>query len=352
MKQWRKKIGLTSGLLLLGSLILYSCSDSAKSSPNFIFKPAPSQGAAFKMNDQVITEAELYKGIEGDLYDAEMKVFEIKLNRLHALVMEKLMEADPNKKGLTNDEFLDRFIAQGIKVEKKEIDAFIKERGIPQEHINEQMNERIVNYLTMEKKKVAVEAWMGKQTAKSPVEVYIQKPTRPVFEVPSENAPFIGKADAKVTVVEFSDFQCPYCAKGAEVVTALKKKYGDKIKVVFKNFPLPFHNHARTAAMASLCANAQDGKHFWKLHDHMFANQTKLSADDLKAQAKTMGLKSDEFNECLDKEKFAARVDQDVAEGQAVGVKSTPTFFVNGMLINGAQPLEVFSELIDEQLKK
>ena len=351
MRQLKKSLGIVS-LLILGSLLLYSCSESAKSTPNFIFKPAPSQGAAFKMNDQVITEAEMFSGIEGDLYEAEMKVYEIKMNRLQALVMEKLMESDPKKKGLSNDEYLDRYIAQGIKVDKKEVDAFIKERGIPSEHINDQMNDRIINYLTMEKKKVAVDAWMAKQTAKNPIEVYITKPTRPVFDVATENAPFTGNADAKVTIVEFSDFQCPFCAKGAELVTALKKKYGNKIKVVFKNFPLPFHNHAKTAAIAALCANAQGGQHFWKMHDHLFANQTKLSADDIKGHAKALGLKTAEFNECLDKEKFAARVEADLAEGQKVGVKSTPTFFVNGQLINGAQPIEVFSELIDEALKK
>ena len=123
--------------------------------------------------------------------------------------------------------------------------------------------------------------------------------------------------------------------------------------MAFKNFPLPFHHHAKTAAIAGLCANEQGGNYFWKLHDHMFANQTKLTKKDLKsAISKFNGLNSKKFSECLDKNKYLAQVNKDMAEGKKIGVKSTPTFFVNGKLISGAQPVEVFSQVIDEELSR
>ena len=262
------------------------------------------------------------------------------------------MDKDSRKKGLSNDEFLEKYIAKDVKISEKEIDAFIKDQNIPSEHINPQVREKIRSYLEMERKKEAVDNWIAEQTKKNPVEVYIQKPRRPTFPVEVGNAPVTGGKDAKVTIVEFSDFQCPFCAKGADILTALKKKYGNKIKVAFKNFPLPFHNHAEEAAVAGLCANEQGTNFFWKMHDAMFANQDSLDTEGLKKTAKKIGLKPDEFEKCLSEKKYLSQVKQDMEEGRKIKVKSTPTFFINGQLINGAQPVEVFSEIIDEELAR
>jgi len=347
----KKAMGLVLALTVMAGL-MSGCADKADSKPNFIFKPAPSTGAALQFNGKVVTEAEVFKGASADIFEAEQKVYEIKMNKVHAYLMEKIMEVDPRKKGLSNDEFLDKYIATSIKISEKDVDNLIKERAIPQEHINEQMRDRIKKFLAMEKKREALEQWLADQTKKSPVEIYIAKPAWPVFDIDIQGAPFTGGADAKVTVVEFSDFQCPFCAKGAQVVSELKKKYGNKIKVVFKNFPLPFHNHAMGAAVASLCANEQGSEKFWKLHDKMFADQEKLQVEDLKAKAKELGLDVKKFDECLDSNKYAAQVNKDMTDGQNVEVKSTPTFFVNGKIINGAREIEYFSEVIDEDLAK
>ena len=134
--------------------------------------------------------------------------------------------------------------------------------------------------------------------------------------------------------------------------SALEKKYGSKVKIAFKHFPLPFHAQARLAAEGSMCANAQNSKYFWKMHDTMFADQSRLDRDNLIITAKKAGANEAEFKACLDAGKFKGSVDADVAEGTNIGVKSTPTFFVNGKLIAGAQPIEVFSEVIDEELAK
>lgn len=348
------KKGLLATLILaiLGGGILFSCTKKVESKPNYIFKAAPNETTAARIGGVEVSYSELYKGVESDIYEAELKVWEIKMNRLQAVVLEKLMEADPNKKGLTNDQYLEKYITQSAKPTDKDVQQFIKERKIPAEHINDQMRERIKKFLEIELKKKFIEKWIGQKTAKSPVEVYMKKPVRPVFEVAVGDAPFMGGADAKVTVVEFSDFQCPFCKKGAKIMDELKKKYGNKIKIVFKQFPLPFHNHAHSAAQAALCAYEQDKAKFWKMHDEMFGDQTQLDAEGLKKTAAKIGLKADEFDKCLGSGKMAAKVNADMEQGKNVGVKSTPTFFVNGQMVNGAHPVETFSEIIDAELAK
>ena len=246
----------------------------------------------------------------------------------------------------------EKHIANKFKVTDKEVDAFIKERKIPAKQINPQVREKIVNYLSMQKKESAVKSWLGEQTAKTGIEVFFERPERPTFDVQVGNAPFFGGKDAKVTIVEFSDFQCPFCAEGAKIVNKLKKKYGNKIKVAFKQYPLPFHTQAKKAAVAALCMNEQKADLFWKMHDAMFAGQDKLAPDALKATAKSLGANSEQFNKCLDDNKYIGQVEKDIEEGKKIGVKSTPTFFVNGKLVAGALPVDVFSELIDKELAK
>ncbi len=341
--------------LLIGTFfvffIFYSCSES-NGKPNFLFKKAPKEGLAAKFGNIEITHAELTSGIETEIYEEEKKIFDIKYDQLKTLIIEKAMEADPKKKGLTNDEYLEKYIVGNVKVSDTDMNKFIEEKKIPKEHINPQIKERIKSFLIGEKKRDAVDSWLAEKTKSQPVEVYLSKPRRPSFNVEVGDAPIKGNKDAKVTIVEFSDFQCPFCAKGTEVIDGITKKYGNKVKIAFKNFPLPFHKQAKQAAIAGLCAQEQGDDKFWKLHDKMFSDQTKLDKDSLKSSAKSLGLDSEKFNKCLDENKHDAKVESDIESGKKVGVKSTPTFFVNGKLISGAQPLEVFSEIIDEELNQ
>jgi len=348
----KRRFGLTVSTLFVAMVVFLACQKEVSSKTNFIFKPAPSSDVAASIAGEKVLVKDLESGIESDLYDAEMKVYEIKMGKLQAMLLERFMNADPNKKGLSNDEYLNKYIAKDIKVSESDITNFIKDKQIPQDQVNPEIKERIKQYIEVEAKKNAVDKWLAEKTKKSPIEVYLQKPQRPVFDVQIKNAPIKGNSDAKITIVEYSDFQCPFCSRAAKTVAELEKKYGTKIKVAFKNYPLPFHNQARIAAEAAQCANEQGVKFFWKLHDTMFADQTKLDRENLFASAKKVGLKEDAFKSCLDSGKFKAVIDSDIAEGQKLGIKSTPTFFINGKIVNGAQPIEVFSEVIEEDLAK
>ncbi len=157
-----------------------------------------------------------------------------------------------------------------------------------------------------------------------------------------------GPKDAKVTIVEFSDFQCPYCTRAADATKQLKKKYGDKVRFIFRQFPLGFHKNAHLAAQASLAANAQ-GK-FWEYHDTLFANQKALLRPDLEKYAKTLGLDMVKFKKALDEGTYKAAVDADMKLGQSVGVQGTPTLMINGEKGANAADADAIGKRIDELL--
>ena len=162
-------------------------------------------------------------------------------------------------------------------------------------------------------------------------------------------SPSFGPADAKVTVVEFSDFQCPYCSRAATVVDQVKEKYSDRVRFVFRQFPLPMHENARGAAEAALAANAQ-GK-FWQFHDKLFKNQSQLTRDGLEGFAKDAGLNVADFKKALDSKAYAADVDADVKLGESVAVEGTPTMFINGARVANPTSFETVSAQIDSALK-
>jgi protein-disulfide isomerase len=162
--------------------------------------------------------------------------------------------------------------------------------------------------------------------------------------------PAFGPDDAKVTIVEFSDFECPFCSRAAEITHKVKEKYGDKVRFVFRQFPLSFHKNAHTAAEASLAAHSQ-GK-FWEFHDKLFANQQKLDRASLDGFAKELGLNVASFKKALDSKEFAPAVDAEMKLGEEVTVQGTPSMFINGARIADPTNFEVLSGQIDAALAK
>jgi protein-disulfide isomerase len=166
----------------------------------------------------------------------------------------------------------------------------------------------------------------------------------------SDSTPSWGSKNAKVTIVEFSDFQCPYCSRGAKVMDQVKKAYGNKVRIVFKHLPLSFHKQAHIAAQASMEAHAQ-GK-FWQYHDKLFANSRSINKANLIKWAKELGLDAAKMKAALDSGKYKKYVDNDLRMAGSLGVRGTPNFFVNGQKIVGAQPFSRFKQVIDSALRK
>lgn len=178
---------------------------------------------------------------------------------------------------------------------------------------------------------------------------HLQPPSVMRLPVSVEVAPVLGPVEAPVTLVEFSDFHCPYCKRVEETLKALRAQYGMKIKLVYRQFPIQgLHPQARSASEASLCAHEQ-GK-FWEYHAVLFEQSPKAANDDLTRYAEQVGLDTEAFAVCLFQSRYHDQVQRDIEEATKLGLEGTPAFFINGRFLNGAQPLERFVQIIDEEL--
>ncbi len=203
-----------------------------------------------------------------------------------------------------------------------------------------------------EKVEAGIEAYVQKQqdaakAAQAPVQ-----PTEPI-DVSLDDDAVKGDKNAPVTIVEFSEYQCPFCKRYVDqTLVQIQEKYIDtgKVKYVFRDFPLDFHDNAKPAAMATECVREEGGDDaYWDYHDVLFENNTALDSDSLKKYASDMGY---DIADCLDSEKYADEVDADTEEGKSYGVRGTPAFFINGKFLSGAQPFANFEKLIEEELAK
>lgn len=170
------------------------------------------------------------------------------------------------------------------------------------------------------------------------------------YDIAIGEAPVKGAKTAPVTIVEWSDFQCPFCARVVPTLSQVQKEYGDKVKVVFKHLPLPMHSKAPGAHAAAEAAHRQG--RFWEMHDRIFSAQNQLDPDQFVVYATEMGLDVDRFKRDVASAEVEQRIAGDVAEGSEVGVSGTPSFFINGRFLSGAQPYESFKRMIDEALRE
>ncbi len=211
----------------------------------------------------------------------------------------------------------------------------------------EQVSSPIRSLLAQERTAEARRHYVDRLKKTTPVTITLEPPR---VTVSDGGRPAKGPAAAPIQIIEFSDFECPFCFRANPTITQVLSTYGDRVRLVYRHLPLPNHPNARPAAEAAACANDQ-GK-FWEYHDRLFANQSRLAAADLKQHAADLGLDSAKFNSCLDTRRFQKDVDDDMAAAAALGVSGTPHFFINGRPISGAQPFESFREIIDDELAR
>jgi|KBSSwiStaDraftv2_1062776.scaffolds.fasta_scaffold256905_1 protein-disulfide isomerase len=208
-----------------------------------------------------------------------------------------------------------------------------------------QVHDPIKSLLIEQRMSAAHDAFIGKLREKVSVTVSLEPPRQ---KVDAAGHPAKGPKDAPIELIEFSDFQCPFCQRANPTVEQVLKTYGNKIHFVYRHYPLPNHPNARPAAEAAACADEQG--RFWQFHDELFGNPNKLTNDDLKQHAVAAGLDATRFNACFDGHRFKNDIDKDLREGNEAGVSGTPAFFINGRSLEGAQPFESFKRVIDEEL--
>ncbi len=312
---------------------------------------AKSDQAAAIINGEVISFDSIESDSKLEVYEAKLKLYQIREAGLKSVLVEKLIALDPRSKGLSDNDFLAQFVIKPPTISDNEIDDFIKRRRIPQNQVSDPLKEQVRQYLMQGEVSKQIDRWVEKESKKHQVVINLVKPEEPRFDIDIKGAPYRGNKDAKVTIVEFSDFQCPFCSKVNDTLYEISQMYGDKIKVVYKHFPLDsIHPVAQSAARATVCAQQQGMDKFWALHNKLFENYRSLSAGRVKDFAKEIGVNTDKFNQCLTDPEVAERVQSDMSQGLALGVESTPAFFINGRFIKGALPLEQFKKVIDEEL--
>lgn len=303
-----------------------------------------------RIGDQQVTKAELMEAAAPQLQRLRSQEYDILRGTVDQLIVDRLITAAAAKENKAADVWFEEQLAKRVTPPTDaEIQALYDQYkprlgGQTLEQAKQQLSSMATN---QQKQKISNQI-VEELRAKSQVVVLLEPPR---LDVKIDDDPMYGPADAPVTIVEFSDYQCPFCSRAEQQsVKQVKDVYKDKVRVVFRDFPLSFHRNAQKAHEAAGCADEQ-GK-FWALHDKLFENQNALEPDNLVKYAGEVGLDTAKFKECLDSGKRKAEVDKDAADGRAVGVSGTPAFFINGRFLNGAQPFENFAKLIDEELTR
>lgn len=296
-----------------------------------------------------ITQQEVDSRIKIQLYDARKQAVD-------QMVDDYLLQQAAKKEKLSVADYLKREIDDKVAADVTDASAkkFYddnKDRIPPLKAAGsyDKVKDRLIPALRERAKQQQHEQLLARLRQQSGVKILLEAP-RINLNLSEGGHPTLGSKDAPVTVVEFGDFQCPFCKRSEDSVKAIRGKYGDQVRLVFMDFPLEFHAHAMQAASAARCAGGQ-GK-YWEYHDALFADQSKLGPADLKATAKKLGLDTAKFDACLDKGEYDAAIRKDLDEGHKLDVSGTPTFFIDGRELVGAEPPESFEKIIDEELAK
>lgn len=320
-------------------LALVGCSEGNGSATGEV----PGAGIAGTLNGEPITNDEVIDLLaeqQNDLVRAAVK----------AVATNRLIEAEARSRGITVDELFQVEVAGKVAPPSDvEIRGFYESRkNNPQfgGQTLEQLRPQIAQYLAQQKRIARHAEFLNQLRAAAQVRVLIDVPRFEV-NIPT-GAPSKGPAEAAVTIVEFADFECPACRSAQPALDRLLSDYAGRVRLVFRDFPLPNHARAVPASEAAFCAAAQD--RFWEYHGSLM--QGPLENADLKRRARDLGLDASKFDACFDAREHAAEVQDGFNQGRSLGINSTPTFFVNGRRVVGMSSYEEFKEIVEEELER
>ncbi|HYB99044.1 MAG TPA: thioredoxin domain-containing protein [Candidatus Limnocylindrales bacterium] len=300
------------------------------------------------VGDQNITRSELEKSVKAELMKNEQERYEILEQGLDNMVSDKLLEMEAKTRGTTVEALKQELMSAEVPEPTAEQIQALYDQAKEQlgGQTLDQVKPRIIEYLKGQERAKKAQALLAELRTKHPTAIKLAPPTVEVSDAGREAK---GPANAKVTIIAFSDYECPFCKRADETVHQVLKEYEGKIRYVHRDYPLPFHKNARKAAMAARCAGDQ-GK-FWEFNEALF-KATDISEPKLGEIATTLTLDKAKFDECLASDKYKTMIDEDVEAAGEAGVSGTPAFFINGRMLSGAQPLERFKALIDAELQK
>jgi protein-disulfide isomerase len=306
---------------------------------------------AARVDEQVITMQDLEKALAAQLAKLQEQKYQLMESKLDELIEERLLEQEAKRRGMTVEALLKAEVSSKVpEVTDAEVTSFITENKARLRGETAELRPKVRDYLRDQKVAQQAKVFMARLRQGAKVAIFLEEPEPIRVAVKGEGAFVKGPKDAPVTLVEFTDFHCPFCGKAVTTLKDVMREYDGKIRWVFRDFPIAsLHPQAHKAAEAARCAGEQGT--FWEYHDLLFGSQSPTTIEDFKRYAEQLKLDLNSFGQCLDSGKHRAAVEADVQEGARLGVTGTPTFFINGRILVGAQPLENFRKIIEAELR-
>jgi len=307
---------------------------------------ASQDGAAVlaEVDGHKVTAAELEQKYAAKLMEARYQYYRAERQALDQFIDDCLLETQARREHLTVEQLLQREVNSQVKdPTEDQLQAFYK--GLQTNEPFTAVREKILATLRQPGLAKARATYLQSLHAEASIHITLDPPKA---EVALDNAPRRGPQDAPVLIIEFADYECPYCQQIDLELKKLQEEFAGKVAVAFKDFPLPMHSHAAKAAEAARCA-AEQGN-FWDFHDLLFGGHKKLELAQLKEYARTLKLDAVRFDQCLDAGEQAAAVRKDFEQAQRLGLTGTPSFFINGHFLSGAVKYDTLREVVEQQL--
>lgn len=307
-------------------------------------------GRAAEVNGAPIMAADVDAKLGNNLAKLQEQMFSLRQKQLETMIDQQLLEDEAARRGSTISALVQSEITSRVTPATAEETArFYDENKAKLQGDFNTLEDQIKNFLTAQRLQARQQEFLKSLRASARITVLLTPP--PIFrsEVATAGAPVRGASGAPVTIVEFSDFHCPFCRKVVPVLDQVRAKYGDKIKIVYRDFPLDnLHPQARAASAAARCASEQG--RFWEFHDKLLQNDADASPATLDRFAKEVGMDGSAFEACRTSGTYKTSIQASIQEGTTLGITGTPTFFINGRILVGAQSFDAFAKIIDQEL--
>jgi len=301
-----------------------------------------------RIGDEVITESELDGMIGPSLLNLRQQMYQAKMNQLRSEIFQRLVTEKATAEGMTSGEYLKKHIAdKAVEPDDGEIVKVMTQYRSQLAEDDLEAREQVAQALNQRQQRELQEELRKTLFADAGVKILLEPPR--VTVAIGQGTPSRGPQNAPIVLVEYTDYQCPYCSRVQPTIKALMERYDGQIRHVFKNLPLPIHSQAQLAGEASLCAQDQDK--YWEFHDWLFSNQRTMTREKMVAQAGELGMDVELFDACIEQKTHAVAVSNDAKEARSFGITGTPGFLINGRVLSGAQPLDAFEVVINEELE-
>jgi len=310
--------------------------------------PAADETVLAEVDGKAILAREVDKRAAARLLPLRQDIYDLRREVLDELIGERLFEKEAAARGLTVEALLKAEVEDKVPPPDSAVMLQLYQRSrFPQMGQSFDQVRPQIEAALREQARNERQAAYRRELASAGGVRRLLRPPRVELTIPA-SAPSLGPKDAPVTIVEYADYECPYCQRAQETIDQLLERYPGKVRLVHRDFPLDFHSRAKVAARASYCAGEQD--RFWEFHRSILATPGRLADEDLKRAAAALKLDDGAFSTCLASERYEAQIQESLDEGLELGVSSTPTFFINGRLVKGARSLDHFVEIVEDEL--